>query len=638
MNDDDTQVLDAEDELELQLALLQSGMTEEEHEDELPEVDTAGGISFDDEFDLDKQIEMLMEADQEADEEFSLENVGRTIKLNTVYDDGLPGALRYSKQDALALREASAKKPTSDVSVSKFIFVAVISAALIVGGFFVVRWAMDSVTAQQALISQVSHFTPVSLPTNVANNANFLFTDKRITLGEQTFSLVRIASGYTGTFFYFRESIYTDNFIILLYNQNRTLYPRHLYEMYNETSNILRFEPITADTLFLTLFIQCRSTNEYASFNFRFETPPVLPQSIHINFPIRIIGDDPHGLTVTHATFGSTASVIHYTFPADPTQSGLRRRLDGEGPSIILRDVFSIMQPKNKYPLGALFSEHNIYMGSAVFAPVLNLSGNINLEFANLYYLYFAPEFDVRPIDLFGNNQLNPFTVDTGRFRINLEGMAQQGNYLILTVHGLNESGERVRTRPNMSLQINLPTTTITIPAITRVSPIGTDVLFDLTDYIPQIRGFSISYYDLLIHYIEYDVDDLTIPINLNRARPLPSHRRDAAEWNIREAFNALLSLRSSELTRTGLISISPSLVLDAGFMQDFEPRLTETRPMYGARVITGDFVDNYTYIALVELQWVAGVGENIEYFSAIYEVTALSQEGIWQLNRAVRR
>lgn len=662
--DDDLKNMDDMDDLEAQLSAL--GMFENDSDD-ASDADPFAGLGLDDdddpfaslggapepatkpatsgggEMDLDKQLEMLLMADEVAEDSFEAMDISSSLPTQTVYDpevDGM-GSVQYVKGSFVKEEERKAKM-FSDISGGKMLATAVIGVLLIIAGAVTAIFAHSMVQGQQAYIADVSHFTPIAVPVGVSNSANFIHVNERAYVGEIPFSLMRISAAYSGTFFYFEESFNPDDFYILLYNQARNLYARTSFDITAapEGGTILKFAPLSRNALFVTLHIQCRNSNEYARFNYRFTAPPIHDVPVFINRPVVVLGgDETEGLVVRHAVFDSGSSKIHFSYAPNLQTHGLRLnpRTD-DTPGISLRDMFSVMHPMTNEDAVVYFDEFGITIGAATFGPIFSLESNVEITFHDLTYFYPNPVVEVTPEELFGNNQWFPLPVEAGTFTINLEGMAQQGSNVVLTLHGLDENNRRVATDMDITLRVTLDDGgIIDMPGDVRVSApdtrrIGTDVIFSLRSHTAALRDVHVSQYELVIDWVAFDVPAVTATIRVSPFYNMQSMRRYSAELAVREAFVGLLSHKAGEISADGIIGLSPEMHRSDALFEIFAPTEFEGRAMYGATVSAGDMVSNYDYIAVVEVSWAAGEGADLMYFRETFKVTARSENAIWKI------
>jgi len=608
--------------------------------------DSGGGGGSDSEMDLDKQLEMLLQHDMAASEGFEVKDVNVTAPTQSVYDpevDGM-GMVQYVKGSFNVEEEVVKPKLFENITWSRIIATAVIGLVFIAAGAFTVVFITYNLRDQREAVAAVSHFTPISMPVNVANNANAIFINQIGTLNGRTFTLSRVSIGYLGTYFYFDEDFSTDDYVFLLYNQARNLYAITTFNIQTSpgTGTVVKFDSISHNTLFLTLHVQCKQTNDYISFNYRFLSPPSFVEPVYIPWPISINADnDPFlsALEIRHAVFDNTSSKIHYSFRLDTGQPGLGVSREIDVPFVSMQDAFTSMFNMSTDKTYVYFDDLDMYMGVATFGPVLNLHNRVDVIFHGLTYYYPRPIVDITPLELFERDQRGvPHSIPAGPFILNLEAMAQQGHYVVLTLHGLDEDGRRRRTIPNMSLNVSIPGRIISLHGYARHSVRGTDMLFDLRPYNQELRGVPISQYSLIIHSVEFEVPQVTVPVILDQITNMPSARRASAEISITEAFMSLLSYKSNEIDRFGIVGVSQAKLNDDGFMSGFTPQLGLTeRPLFGATVVTGDLVSNYDYLAIVEVQWAHGFGANMSYYHAVYRVSARSQDLIWSIVEVVR-
>ncbi|MCL2217268.1 MAG: hypothetical protein FWB91_09665 [Defluviitaleaceae bacterium] len=590
-----------------------------------------------DSLDLDAQLEALLNADQSADEDFDIRDMSVSTHTQSVYDPEVEGMgmVQYVKGSFKVEDEKPSTKLFDDISFVKILATAIIGALFILVGAASVIFATSAIRNQQVAVAAVSHFVPIELPTNVANNANFVFISQPMLLGNRSLTLNRISAGYTGTFFFFDELFDPDDYIILLYNQARYLYPITTFNIRPAPGGgtVLQFGSLKRNTLFLTLHIQCRATYEYVRFEYRFLSPPTHSPPLYLTRGVYALGDDGFpGLKVRHAIFDNTSSQIHYSFTHDPRKPGLRMNPGFGDTFVTLNDIFSTINSLTNGLSAVYYEDFNITIGSATFGTLLTIDGPMNVNFNDLTFFYPSPRFDVTPQMLYGNDQSRPFSIQTGMFTLNLEAMQQQGRHLVLTLHGLDENGRRRETIPQMTVRINANGRNFDLPGEARPSPRGTDVLFDLLPYSMYIREAHISQYSLLIHSVEYSIPQISVPLQMSPVfNNLPNARRFMAETAVTEAFLSLLAYKSGDITADGIIGFSDELRNDPQRMNIFSPvNSSRYSSMYGATVVTGDLISNYDYISVVEVQWVAGEGRSIEYFHATFQVTSRSRDGIW--------
>ena len=668
MNDDDLKELGLGadgggdmDDLEAQLAALGLGGSEDDGGfDDLDSLFAGGGGDDDDPFsalealgegggrsspppssgggdldDLDAQLEMLLNADKSADESFVMQDPSANQPIQTIYDPEVDGGLMvYTKGKAAYVEEEPKKRMFENVRLGHIVAVAVIGIAfLIVGGTTAVL-AGRAVHEQQVAVQQVAHFTPISMPVDVANNANVIFVNQISYINNQRFDLRRISAGISGTFFYFYNYFDAEAYAFTLYDQQRNLYINTDFDMYAIPSGgtMLRFEQLSHNVLFLTLRIQCLTSRDYTSFFFRFEEPPVMSAAVYINHVA--YEEEMAGFVIRHASFDDASSQIHYSYTFDPNANGIRKRADTYEAFILLRDGLSTMVTYTNNLASVGFDDFEITMGTATFSSVFNLNSRVEVLLTDLVYFYSNPVAGITPTELFARDQRGePHTIQTGSHTLNLEAMTQQGNYVLMTLHGLDEFGRRVETIPSMSLRINASGSIIYIPSIVRSRALGSDVRFNLAPYLGRIRDVHLSNYSLVIHSVEYAVPQLIVPIYLSQNYNFPSMRRIAAETTVSEAFVALLSYMSNEIGRHSLVGLSAEFDGEHEVFDIFEPLSgLRQRPMYGANVVAGDMISNYDFLGVVQVQWVYGEGRDTSHFHETFKIAAHSTDGIWAI------
>ena len=592
----------------------------------------------DGEMDLDKQIELLMKADEVAGEKFDVSSIAAMGPTHTIYDPEAEGVVIYQK-GSKSFKDITPKpKLFENITVVGMIATAVIGLLFIIVGTGTALWVSNELAQQQADIEAVAHFLPIIMPENVANNANAIFINQRTTLQtpltEQQFTLSRISAGYTGTLFYFDEYFNPNDYYFILSDQDRHLYMHHTVgiQTASNAGTILKFDTLNVNTLFLTLRIQCRQTAAHVNFYFRFLSPPAVNAPIYVTHPHFVY--DENSPVISHAIFDDASSQIHYRFTHDPQRPGFRRRIDSESPFILLRDIFTAVTVLTNENTDFYFEEFGVYLGTAAFSPVFSLDSNVSVVFNDLVYFHPNVTHNVTARQLLENDQNNPITIQTGDFRLMLEGMAQQGYLLVLVLHGLDENSRRMETIPDMVMQINLGNgNSIHVPGQVHSVVRGSDIIFDIEPYLDQIRTIPISQYSLIIHSVEYSLPSMSVPLALStQLMTLPSTRRIAAEISVHEAFMGLLAYKSGEISTEGLIGLSAKVLNNSEFMSIFERNNISQLPMYGANLVTGNLMSNYDFIGIIEVQWIYGEGANMHYFHEAFRVVAQSQDAIWRI------
>ena len=593
-----------------------------------------------DEMDLDRQLEMLLMADQKATESFEIKDVSLASPIKSVYDpevDGM-GVVAYVK-GAVAFKEEPRKtKLFENITWGKLVATAVIGLFTIAFCAGLAIYVGTAVQAEQDAVVALAHFMPIAVPQNLANNANNIFVNQVGQIGGRTITLTRISAGVSGTLFFFEENWNPDDFYILLYNQARFLYARTTFGISPAGGTILMFERLQHNTLFLTLRIQCKTTHESLFFDYRFLEPPALAAAVYVATPLAITPDQNPanaGVTIRHARFDNATSQLHFVFDANFEGAGLRVRSADSLPQVTMRDTFGVLTPYTVEPAVRHFDDFGIILGTSFFSPTFSLDGTAHVTFHDMIFRYVDPHIYIHPRDLFDRDQLNPHSISLGPYTLNLEAMAQQHNLVVLVLHALDENNRRLQVNPSASLVIDAGLgRQFRVQGTANMSRFGTDIVFNLGPYLDEIRDIPISRYTLSFDYVDLYLPSLTVPLELSTMFGMPSFRRDAAEAAVIESLLGLLAYKSGETTRAGIIGLSDELRTSQELFGMFTTDRLLERPMYGVSLVTGDMLTNYDYVAIVQVQWVQGEGRQMDIFQETFEVVARSRDGIWSLTR----
>ncbi|MCL2499751.1 MAG: hypothetical protein FWE90_05380 [Defluviitaleaceae bacterium] len=596
---------------------------------------------------LDAQLERMIKADQDAKDEYEPMDVGPLVSTRSIYDAGgiiddtAPGALVYMSEEERASAgkvKRGKRSLLAGLTVRRLLMVGFFLLLIFCGvGYAVVR-TTRVIAEQRGIVASMAHFTPISLSQDVPNNANFVMINEKHTLGGQGFTLSRLAPGLMGTYLYFEETFDPDDFIILLYDQARNLYVRQSFDINHDPvlGTVLRFDPLRFDVAFLTLHIQYFDTRDYVEFNYRIIGPITFGSPVFITQPVSLLpGGDPNdGLRISHAEFSNIDSVIHYSFTGQFAGVGLRQRDGSNNTFLHIRDNFGGPAVFTGGQSTAHFPSRDAFVGRATFGPVFNLDSLVNLSFRDLYYVYPYPPVDIPLRHLSGRDQSKPHTLYLEPFRLNLEAIAQQGHLLVMVMHGTDDRGYRLPTLVEASLEIDLGRgNTLTIPAEqVNVAPIGTDIVFNLRPHVETLQNVHIDRYTLILHAVEFSVPEVSVTLDLAYAVNQPGLRRETAVHNIESAFMSRLSYMSGAIAFRSIVGFAPGVLNDEEAMAPFTPRTLSERPMYGVTVVAGDFIDNYTFMAVVESEWAVGQGRDLQFLRTVHHVIAASRGGVWSI------
>jgi hypothetical protein len=361
---------------------------------------------------------------------------------------------------------------------------------------------------------------------------------------------------------------------------------------------------------------------------YRFEETPLFVPPVYFTEPIQLFEEE-SGIFIHHALFDSASSQISYVIESDNISNELRFADHSAVPFIHATEGVHWLPAFTQTPAETRFDNHNIVLGKLNFSPVRSLDSIIELTFTDVFYRYPLPfrEIDLRALF---SRRPEQQRIPAGKYQLVLEGMALQGNVVVLVLHGLDEDGRRLETRVDATLAVETETGRVVVDGECRSINIGADVLFDITEVREQLVGIPVAQYRVIIHAAEFRVPRVTVSLDLNEIHDIQGQRLTSATGLVREAFMTRLAYKAYRMTRDEIRGFSEEVLADRALMRRYNPAGSPELPRYGMNIVSGKITENGRYIALVEEEWIAGRGEEISYMYNLHQVEAEWGLGGW--------
>jgi len=350
-----------------------------------------------------------------------------------------------------------------------------------------------------------------SQPAMAVNNNNFVFVDTTRTVGDTDFHMSRMLIDSSYTVFYFDGDVNWQGYNVRLADGNGAEIGVRNSFFTDRIGNRLEFDPINFDTNMLHFTISNTETNEAATFQILLDGSLIVMPTRHLLNRVTMITDDGMPVVITGGHFSSAGNVLYYYIDTYGMQGSVH--FDS---AFVVQGSSNTMARNNQ--MYKLYDDRVI--GRLEFDALPTIGGSFNLRLAEVYQVYsVGTGFNV--MGLLNNNLESQIRIPVGTNTVILERMArirtEQVNMYIIPLHGLNEEGVRVETRPIASLTIfNSQGASRTVEGIVRSGPQGSDISFDMNQ-LPENDGFSgvINNAILNIESIQMATEDLRIEVPL---------------------------------------------------------------------------------------------------------------------------
>jgi hypothetical protein len=589
--------------------------------------------------DLDSQIEQLLRADMAASESFEVRDIDGLVQDKAIYDEENENMqwAAYGKLPGIKtakLLSAGGPRGLAAMPAYQLAILAVLLIAAIMGIGFTAVMTARTIISRAADQARIAHYTPIVQPVNVSNTANVIYINETVELSGRRLTLSRMSAGSKGTIFYFNQVLDPERYAIILYDQNNTLYPRSFFDMYGATpgGTAAKFAGLNNDAVFLRLHIRDLFTGEAATFFYRFEQFPTFVNPVYFIDPVPVFESGGMELLIHHAEFDNSCSKIFYSFNSEGAAGEIRFGDYSERPFIQVTESIHILPAMTVNPAEARFDQFDMVLGMLNFAPVRNLhSSSLEITFNDLYYRYTLPRPYIDLQALFARRPEEQ-KIRVGGRQLVLEGMAMQGDFIVLVLHGEDTDGHRLETRVDATLTAETNDGLVILNGIGRASSIGSDVVFNIAPYRAQLSGVPLTQYNLNIYAVEYRIPRFTANLNLSNTRPNPERFVQSAERVIRESFLSRLAYKSNEINRNRIMGFSDELINDRSLMRLYAPVASDANPMYGVIISGGVLTEDLTYMAVVEEEWAAGEGAEMIHFRHTHQIIAERKGSGWEI------
>jgi hypothetical protein len=588
---------------------------------------------FADMINLDDQIDQLLKADSQASENLDLQMMEGLVQDRSIYDGELSmddeagdSWAAYGKNKSVKTAELFSVKPTGLAAVPFYqvCILAVFTLVFITGISFLTVSAAQIIIERREEQAFIAHYTPIVQPVGVANNANFIHINESGQIAGQRFTLSKISAGSTGTFVYFEETFDPSDYAIVLYDQTNLLLYRSHFDMAGEMTEgtVLRFDSVKTTSAFLNLLIQDLVTHESIKFFYRFEDLPTLVPEIYFLETIEVFKDGGMDFNIHSAVYDNASTSIFYTFNSEGGTGELRFGDYSDKPFMQVTESIYPLPAMTVNPTEARFDGQGLVLGKLTLAPVRNIRSTLEITFNDLFYHYPMDNKEVDMTTLF-TRRPEEQKIRVGGNELILEGMAKQGDYIVLVLHGNDADGQRIETRINATLTVLTDDGLVVLHGVSRASREGCDLLFDTRPHRESLLGIPLSGYRLNIQSTAFRVPRFTVEMDLSNSRGIPDRRIGAAREFVLDAFYARLMYKSYELSRNEINGFDEDVLNDRALMRIYTPVGAAIRPMYAAHIIVDYITDDNKYIAIVEDEWIVGEGKDMTYMRHTHRIVA---------------
>ncbi|MCL2665916.1 MAG: hypothetical protein FWE82_09905 [Defluviitaleaceae bacterium] len=190
--------------------------------------------------------------------------------------------------------------------------------------------------------------------------------------------LNKLSAGIIGTVFYFDTVFNPDEYIILLYDQNKKLFHKfnNRMDVVSSDGATLTFGTLDPETEYLTLLFHHIKTGESASFNYYLTEKPSFPAAVHVNDHLRLnSGADQPYIYLENMIASDVITKIFYA----------QRWLNGHytAPDISLFEGASIVTPNQHKPVDYIFQDQDLVLSLLTFVPLRSLKSRIFIEISD---------------------------------------------------------------------------------------------------------------------------------------------------------------------------------------------------------------------------------------------------------------
>ena len=543
----------------------------EDLENQMSDAGTYTGLgSGDDELDevneteLDAMIRALMEQESEAEpwvpleeldaaidaeeEIYEGENAGKEIDLSVLYADEEEDA----KFSLRGTRKWAVQKFKKGDKITKILISAIMGMSLLT--FVALGFFISVLFSGGNRLQEAQAFT-VTRPSYAFNNASHSFVNLSAVVGQETVTLQRLLLDDMVTVFYFAGELDLGRFVFHLEDFNGKIYQRDLIFAENTTRNALRdqtqirFAPLDPLAAGFRLSVTDLETGITTEIPLTFDDDAIA-FARHLTEPVEIeTGIEGINITIDHATFSAFSSSLNFSLKNHDANKNLVFGAGGATSPISLRHTgFSVPAVDNELHLS--YFGGGTTLAAMDFNPLRSLMGRVDVSFGHIYMQYHIRQtFDAAPMMTAGDDRAR--TIDLGDHIINIAGIARQGNYFIMPLHGLmrvqyedeygeiTESYERMPTTVDAIL-IGRDTNgrILRLPGRVVYDARGTDVVFDVSENEDwaNIRRDSIS---VEINSASVRMPQISASIELGELGFMSDNSQDAIAADIEAYFAA---------------------------------------------------------------------------------------------------
>ncbi|MCL2416240.1 MAG: hypothetical protein FWD01_05425 [Defluviitaleaceae bacterium] len=502
---------------------------------------------------------------------------------------------------------------------TKILMLAIAAIAAI--GVLAVVFFLGAAISNAVSTQNQMQATAIHQPPQTFNNNSYIFTNMTAFVGEEEININRMLLDELATVFKFSDELDLERFHITLEDFGGKIYHPDLAFAHNPKrdemleSATIRFEPLDRLVAGFTIGITDTQTGEHANFNFTFDGD--ITPAIFINSPIDF-GRTVNGIEsrIDSANFSAAGSTINFSVQVDLAGASLVFVENAISAPVTMRHLGSATAGIFTHPEIHMFEQNGLILGRMDFRPLRTLTGDVGIYLSHMFLRYdLSNRPDIPAHDFFISGPDRSQEMTFGDFSLIIEGMQRQGDFIVMPLHGVNNtifagSGAVVNPGAFNRIETFIDATLIGItsygeqlrlPGTVRYDTRGADVIFNMDD-LPEMRQIPTTRMFLQIDGVYFRTGDLSTTIQLSNAERIPSDASRAMRSEIERHFITRLDYMRGTRTFDQITGFSEN-ILHSEIIEHYMPiNMAGARNIsYDAQVQSYRQLDSHIYAVVIE-------------------------------------